>query len=131
MYSTGNVTVYVSDMDRAVQFYSSVLGLKLLYRFGNHWASLQAGRGLHIGLHPASPEFPAGRPGSIAIGLELSGSIHDAVARLSSRGVHFAGPPLEGKSGTFAHFTDPDGNPLYLAELKLDHIALGEGSYPA
>src|SRR5262249_14061625 len=37
MYSSGNITVYVSNMDRAVRFYSEVLGLRLAYRFGDHW----------------------------------------------------------------------------------------------
>src|ERR1043165_7661339 len=61
MYASGNVTVYVSNMDRAVKFYSETLGLKLAYRFGDNWASVEAGRGLTIGLHPASGEMPAGR----------------------------------------------------------------------
>jgi hypothetical protein len=39
-----------ADMDRAVRFYSSTLGLKLADRFGNHWASVERGRGLTIGL---------------------------------------------------------------------------------
>jgi len=65
MFSSGNVTVYVSNMDRAVRFYTEVLGLKLAYRFGDHWASVEVGRGLTIGLHPASAENPAGRKGSI------------------------------------------------------------------
>ena len=58
MFSGGNVTVYVSDMDRAVRFYNDTLGLKLAYRFGNHWASVEAGRGLTIGLHAASTQMP-------------------------------------------------------------------------
>ena len=45
MFSGGNVTVYVSNMDRAVRFYSDTLGLKLAYRFGDHWASIEAGTG--------------------------------------------------------------------------------------
>jgi len=60
-------------MDRAVRFYSETLGLKLAYRFGDHWASIEAGTGLTIGLHPASSVFPAGRKGSMAIGLQLKG----------------------------------------------------------
>src|SRR5271165_4234644 len=79
MFASGNVTVYVSNMDAAVRFYSETLGLKLAYRFGDHWAAVEVGKGLTIGLHPASVEMPAGRKGSMTIGLELSGSIHDAV----------------------------------------------------
>ena len=53
MFSNGNATIFVSDMDRSVNFYTKILGLKLAQRFGNHWASVEAGK-LTIGLHPAS-----------------------------------------------------------------------------
>ena len=113
MFSGGNVTVYVSNMDRAVRFYSETLGLKLAYRFGDHWASIEAGTGLTIGLHPASSVCPAGRKGSMAIGLQLKGSIRDAVSALKTKGVHFQGDVLnEGKAGSFIGFEDPDGNQL-------------------
>ncbi len=130
MYATGNVTVYVSDMNRAVQFYSETLGLRLLYRFGDHWASLQAGNGLTIGLHPASAENPAGRKGSMSIGLELSGKMEDATRELGARGVRFTSQSNEGKAGKFTGFEDPDGNQLYLAELNWGHVDQGEGDYP-
>jgi len=129
MFSSGNVTVYVSNMDRAVRFYSETLGLKLAYRFGDHWASIEAGKGLTIGLHPESPQSRAGRKGSMSIGLELSASIHDAVKVLKNKGVRFNGPVHEDKSGAFASFEDPDGNPLYLAQLNWSHVQKGEGQY--
>jgi catechol 2,3-dioxygenase-like lactoylglutathione lyase family enzyme len=129
MFSSGNVTVYVSDMDRAVNFYSETLGLKLAYRFGNHWASVEVGKGLTIGLHPASAEMPAGRKGSMAIGLELSGSIREAVKALEAKGVRFQTVVNEGKAGAFAGFEDPDGNQLYLAELRWSHVEQGEEQY--
>jgi len=131
MFSSGNVTIYVSNMDRAVRFYTETLGLRLAYRFGDHWASVELGKGLTIGLHPASGNMPAGRPGSMAIGLELSGvSIEDAVARLGAKGVQFQGSINdEGKSGKFVGFADPDGNQLYLAELNWSHVKQGEGEY--
>jgi catechol 2,3-dioxygenase-like lactoylglutathione lyase family enzyme len=127
--SSGNVTVLVSNMDRAVRFYTEMLGLKLAYRFGDHWAAVEVGRGLTIGLHPASGESPAGKKGSMSIGLELTGSIHEAVAELQAKGVQFHGPIREGKSGSFAYFDDPDGNTLYLTELNREHVKQGEGSY--
>src|SRR6202030_2126235 len=102
MFSSGNVTVYVSNMDNAVRFYTETLGLKLAYRFGDHWASVELGKGLTIGLHPASSEMPAGRRGSMSIGLELTGSIHEAVRVLEAKGVHFNEPIVnEGKAGSF------------------------------
>ena len=67
MFSGGMVTVFVSDMDKAVRFYTEVLGLKLGFRSDNEWASIKAGDGLVIGLHPASKDSPAGRRGSITL----------------------------------------------------------------
>ena len=130
MFANGNITVYVTNMDRSVRFYSETLGLKLLYRFGDHWASIEAAKGLTIGLHPSSAHAPAGRKGSMSIGLELNGKMEDAVRELESRGVRFSSISGEGKAGKFAGFEDPDGNPLYLAELNWDHVEQGEGKYP-
>lgn len=130
MYKGGNVTVYVSDMDAAVRFYSEVLGLKLAYRFGNHWASIVVGSNLTIGLHPASAESPEAGSGGMAIGLELEGSIDDAITRLAAKGVQFEGQVNRGKAGSFAGFRDPDGHQLYLAQLEMAHVNEGEGKYP-
>jgi catechol 2,3-dioxygenase-like lactoylglutathione lyase family enzyme len=129
MFASGNVTVYVSNMDRAVRFYTEGLGLKLAYRFGDHWASVEVGKGLTIGLHPASVENPAGRKGSMAIGLELNGHIEDAMKILSAKGLEFQGIVNDGKAGKFVGFLDPDGNQLYLAELSWSHVNQGEGKY--
>src|SRR3984957_15261497 len=91
MFATGNVTVIVSNMDASVRFYTEVLGLKLQYRFGDHWASVEVGKGLTIGLHPASEHSTPGRKGSMSIGLEVTGSIHEAVRALEAKGVKFQG----------------------------------------
>jgi catechol 2,3-dioxygenase-like lactoylglutathione lyase family enzyme len=129
MFAGGNVTVRVSNMERAVRFYTETLGLKLAYRFGDHWASIEVGRGLTIGLHPASGEA-VGRKGSMAIGLELKGPMAEAVKALEAKGVRFSTPVNEGKAGSFVAFEDPDGNQLYLAELDWEHVNQGEGRYP-
>jgi len=128
MFSSGNVTVFVSNMDTAVRFYTETLGLKLAYRFGDHWASVEVGKGLTIGLHPMSAESPKGH-GGMAIGLELTGKLDDAMRRLEAKGVKFGSVVDEGKAGKFAHFEDLDGNLLYLAELNWSHVNQGEGSY--
>lgn len=129
MFTSGNVTVYVSNMDRAVRFYTEVLGLRLAYRFGDNWAAVEVGRGLTIGLHPASEQMTAGRKGSMAIGLELNGPIEDAMKKLGAKGLEFQGVVNEGKAGKFAGFEDPDGNMLYLAELRWSHVNQGDGEY--
>ena len=48
----GSPTVFVSDLDTAVRFYTETLGLGLQYRAGEHFAMIDAGSGLTIGLHP-------------------------------------------------------------------------------
>ena len=133
MLITGGLpTIYVADMDASVRFYTDTLGLKLLERYGNHWASIDGGHGLTIGLHPASAENPAGRAGSITIGFQTSAPIKEAVATLKGRGVVFRGDIVDDKQVFMAHFEDPDGNRLYLAEVKRqagadsrDHAAAG------
>ena len=118
MFTGGVFTIYVSDMDRSVKFYTETLGMKLMERHGDHWAAIDGGPGLSIGLHPATAEVPAGRPGSTAIGLYLNGPIRAAVDRLRGKGVTFQGPVIDDKALSLAFFSDPDGTPLYLAEMK-------------
>src|SRR5262249_26030742 len=118
MLSGGLPTIFVADMDAAVRFYTESLGLKLLERHGNHWASVDGGHGLTIGLHPSSAENPAGRPGSMTIGFYATRPIQEAVATLKSRGVVFQGGIVDDTQLLIAHFQDPDGNRFYIAEMK-------------
>jgi catechol 2,3-dioxygenase-like lactoylglutathione lyase family enzyme len=112
----GNATIYVSDMQRSVDFYTGVLGLRLIYRVDDHWAQLDAG-GLAIALHPASDRSPAaGTPGGITVGLSVDVPIVEAIAALAASGVEVHGPAPGGGGVVLAFFADPDGNPLYLAE---------------
>ena len=120
MITGGNATVFVSNMDRAVQFYTQVLGLKLTNRFGDHWATVDAGKGLTIGLHPASPKHPApGTKGAMVLGLEIDQPIAGVVASLGEKGVRFKGPIVnDAGAGNFATLEDPDGNEMYLWETN-------------
>jgi catechol 2,3-dioxygenase-like lactoylglutathione lyase family enzyme len=120
MISGGNITVMVSNMDSSVRFYTEVLGMKLTNRFGDHWATVDAGKGLIIGLHPASPKYPApGTKGGMLIGLEIDEPIQQLVDRLRSKGVRFLGPVINDEgAGSFADFEDPDGNRIYLWETN-------------
>jgi catechol 2,3-dioxygenase-like lactoylglutathione lyase family enzyme len=111
-------TIFVSDMNASVRFYTEALGLKLLERYGNHWASIDCGDGVTIGLHPASAQNPAGRAGSMTLGFRSSEPIHETVARLKARGVVFLGDIVDDTQLLIANFEDPDGLPFYLAEPK-------------
>jgi len=118
MISGGNATVFVSNMDRAVEFYTKSLGMKLTNRFGDHWATVEAGKGLTIGLHPASPKYPApGTKGGMMLGLEIDEPIDRVVSRLSEKGVQMKGSVVREEAGNFVHLEDPDGNEIYLWEV--------------
>lgn len=112
------VTIFVSNMDRAIRFYTEGLGLKLVYRFGDDWASLKTDDGMNVGLHPASKESPAGRKGSITIGFEVSESIRKTVATMKEKGVKFITPIVDDQEIKAAHFEDPDGNEMYVVEAQ-------------
>jgi catechol 2,3-dioxygenase-like lactoylglutathione lyase family enzyme len=119
MIHGGNATIYVSNMDRAVQFYTGTLGLKLENRYGDDWASVDAGGGLKIGLHPV--RFHKGdaakrRPeDSIEIGFQVEKPLEEVVAELKRRGVELHDIPEDPKAAIrLVRFQDPDGNGLYL-----------------
>ena len=131
MISGGNITVMVSNMDASVRFYTEVMGMKLTNRFGDHWATVEAGRGLIIGLHPASPRYPVpGTKGGMVIGLEIDEPIQHVVDRLASSGVKFVGPIIgDDGAGSFAHLEDPDGNSMYLWEVNRGMIGDNAAQY--
>ena len=120
MITGGNATVYVSDMDRAIDFYVNLLGLKLGRRFGNHWAQIEVGQSLVIGLHPRSEKGPQpGTSGAISIGLLIDEPIDVIVQRLARKGVRFRGPIVRDEEAgiALAFFGDQDGNDLYLCQV--------------
>lgn len=118
MIHGGTATIYVSDMDRAVEFYTGVLGLKLENRYGNEWASIDAGGGLTLGLHPASSRHDAAAKRAaeaIEIGLNVQQPIEQVVAELKRRGVELQDIPEDPRAAIrLVRFFDPDGNGLYL-----------------
>ena len=119
MIDGGNVTIFVSDFEEALRFYTEVLGFPLKMRAENFWAEVVAGDNLVIGIHPRSENAaPPGTEGSMQIGLNVTGSLPDFMKSLEKKGVKFDGPMIEDPSAgnRFANFRDPDGNRLYLWE---------------
>ncbi len=116
MIDGGNATLFVSDMDKAVDFYTRVLGLRLRMRAADHWAEVDAGSGFVIGLHPRSPL--AGEPGSVGamqIGLNVTEKLEEVAERLAKDGVQLDGGITDdGEVGRFARLSDMDGNRIYL-----------------
>ncbi len=115
MFKRGNVTVMVSDLGKAVDFYTKILGLKLELHVKSNWATISA-PGLTIGLHPASEHGPQpGKSESLSIGLEVK-DLSSAMAALKEKGINF-GYIMDDKEVKLAFFTDLDNNPLYLAQV--------------
>jgi catechol 2,3-dioxygenase-like lactoylglutathione lyase family enzyme len=112
----GHAIVYVSNMDAAVQFYSDLLGLKLTNRYGDQWATVEAGE-LVVGLHPQTVHTPKpGTKGSVVLGLVVDGEIDRVVARLAERGVRTTGKLVRTAASGFVEIADQDGNAIYLWE---------------
>jgi len=118
MINGGHATVYVSNMDSAIRFYTEILGLKLTNRFGNHWATVKAGDTLVIGLHPWSARYPRpGTKGSVQIGLVMSRDeqIESLAARLRQHGVEVS-DIIKSEEANYISFEDPDRNPIYVGD---------------
>jgi|SRR5579859_7216624 len=117
MYKTANVTLMISDMDRSVAFYTQELGLELKVRYGDDWAEV-VGPGITLGLHQAHGPIVRSDPAiGISIGLEVD-DIETSVEELKARGVAFPTGIRETSDLREAAFADPDGTPLYLAQIK-------------
>ena len=115
-------TIFVSDLARAVSFYTKKLGLKVAYQAADHFAMIDAGQGQMLGLHPPGRLTPSpGSPGSIQVGLTVSQPIEGVVRQLQERGVAFrdrdGSPIVDDGAVKLAYLTDPDGNELYLCEV--------------
>jgi len=128
MFSSGNVTVHVSDLDSAIRFYTTQLGLRLTNRFGERWATIDAGpsywttreglAGLVIGLRPASPQYPPpGSTGGVGFGIEAYAPIEDVEANLRSRGVRVTGDIIRYEAGNCFRFADLDGIRSYVNQF--------------
>lgn len=124
----GNATLYVSNMDAAVRFYTQSLGLRLRMRAANHWAEVDAGKGFVIGLHPERPGRTPGSSGAVQIGVLVTARLEEVLATLSSRGVDVVGGVTDAGPGMrFATIRDMDDNELYLWEQS----AAPRGKKPA
>lgn len=109
------VWFWVTDMDRAVAFYTEVLGLSIVHRHGDEWTEL-ASEPIHLALHAGDGHEPGG---TVVFEVE---DLDEARFALELRGVVFephAGE-VEGVA-RFVSFTDPDGNRLQLLERYGEH----------
>jgi predicted enzyme related to lactoylglutathione lyase len=112
------LTIFVSNMDDSVNFYTQLAGMQLTNRFGDEFAMLTNEAGLKIGLHPASTKSPAGK---VSIGIQVPESIQTAFSEMKTKGVKFTSDIVDDGEVLAAHFKDPDGVELYLVEVKAQY----------
>jgi catechol 2,3-dioxygenase-like lactoylglutathione lyase family enzyme len=106
-----HVYYWTRDMDRAIDFYVNVVGLRLLRREGNEWAELEAAP-IRLALHGTDEEAPGS--GTVVFHVD---DLDATRMSLGSRGVPFDEHigHVEGFA-RFATFRDPDGNPVQIIE---------------
>ena len=121
-YSLILIRVFVSDMERAIRFYTESLGIRLASRSQDFaWAELDTGE-CRIALECPEPEAGGGGDASeeslIGRFLGISLAVEDIYAtyeELRARDVEFLTPPERMPwGGVLAHLRDPDGNILTL-----------------
>jgi catechol 2,3-dioxygenase-like lactoylglutathione lyase family enzyme len=126
-----HVTLMVSDLKRAADFYQGLFGMPVLTRQGNTVISLQIGAGpQHLGLASAGANAP--RIDHICLGVDnfnvdrittilaQHGIIKSDAAGAMRMRVRMRGPDAGGaKEGTAEfHFTDPDGLHIQLQDSR-------------
>ena len=118
--SIGHIHLKVSDLGRAIGFYSDILGFEVTDRFGSNAAFLSAGGyHHHIGLN--TWESQGGQPPAIgttglyhaAILYPTRADLADALRRLLAHGIRIDGASDHGVSEAI-YLRDPDGNGLEL-----------------
>lgn len=132
----GHVHLKVADLDRAIAFYSGVLGFELTQRYGPQAAFLSAGGyHHHIGLNTwesaGGTPPPPGHTGlyHTAILYPDRASLADALRRILRAGIALDGAADHGVSEAL-YLRDPDGNGVELyrdrPQAEWPHDAKGE-----
>ena len=112
-----SIAIFVNDIERALAFYGTTLGLPLgrSGSFGGEFCE----EGTHLSVHPANhPEAKALVGRHTGITLRVPGLLHFC-GQLHDRGVVFVAEPTQQAWGIMAMIKDPDGNVLALWEDKL------------
>ncbi len=116
----GHVHLKVADLERALNFYTGVLGFQLMQRFGRQAAFISAGGyhhhiGLNTGEIQGGSRPPPGATGlyHLAIIYPTRAALADALQRLIDAGIPLDGPSDHGVSEAI-YLRDPDDNGVEL-----------------
>lgn len=106
-----HVWFWIADLDRAIAFYTDVLGLRLVRRDGDEWAELDAGP-IRLALHAGAGD---GREPGGTVVFEVD-DLDATRFAMETRGASFGDHGEVDGIARFASFTDPDGNRMQLIE---------------
>lgn len=125
-----NITVVVKNQQAALDFYTKTLGLEKRTDVsppagGVRWVTVAPrGQDVEISLWEAG-SMTEGMPSSLSHpgnGTGMDFQVKDcrkAYAELKARGVEFRSEPQENPWSIVAAFTDPDGNPFRIVQMKM------------
>lgn len=123
------ISIFVDDQDKALRFYTDVLGFRKKQDFpvgGARWITVVSPEGpddlelvLEPNGHPAASAYQSAlRKDGIPITAFESTAIHSEVQRLKDRGVVFTMAPTVAGNVTLAIFSDTCGNLLQVYQQK-------------
>ena len=111
------VSVPVSDQQRAVDFYTQMLGFRVItdqpFDDNQRWIELGIGRS-SSGISLFTPEGHENRIGTFTGISFVADDVMATHRELAAKGVHFIQEPQQADWGTAAIFADPDGNQFVL-----------------
>jgi predicted enzyme related to lactoylglutathione lyase len=126
-----DITLTVSNVNRAVTFYGDILGLQKKYQFSDY-AGFDCG-GIEIGLKTWG-ECERPRMGEPCLSL-LVDDVDAVFDELTQKRVHFVEPPKNTQwGGRIAVLSDPDGNRIQLVQVEWQRYfsaCLGSSRPPA
>jgi catechol 2,3-dioxygenase-like lactoylglutathione lyase family enzyme len=109
-----DVTLSVSDLNRAIQFYNETLSLQKKYQFKDYAGFDCAG--VEIGIKTWG-ERDKPRPGEPCVNFIVH-DVDKVYEELKAKGVSFEEEPRDTPwGGRIANFTDPDGNSLQITQI--------------
>ena len=109
-----SAAVFVSNLDRAVEFYRDALGLPLGNQgsFGAEFLDGEVRLSVHPAVHPDSKALVGRHTG---LTFKVDGLLH-LCGDLHAKGVTFMAEPTQQSWGIMAMVADPDGNVIALWE---------------
>jgi len=116
----GFVTVFVTDFDKSLDFYTKTLGMEIDYTDKKNWAQFKSGEDVSLAIEKCAPDYA--EQGSKMVGRFVGvtlmvDNIEEQYNRLVAKGVEFTGrPEKQHWGGTLAHLKDLEGNVLTLMQ---------------